>query len=86
MYDAKGRYQSFIRKINKKSVKQSEVITYQSKNFENPNIFDIKPIITEHPKTSHRLFETARQAEKVSSNSSLQGKTKKVKVFQAKKM
>ena len=33
---------------------------------ENPNIFDIKSVTIEHPKTLHELFETIRQAEKVS--------------------
>ena len=53
--NAKEHYQSFIRKKNTKSVKQSEIITYQPKTFENPNIVDIKSVITEHPKTSHKL-------------------------------
>ena len=38
-----------------KSVKQSEIITYQ------PNTFDIvdkKSVTTEHPKTSHKLSKT----------------------------
>ena len=42
-------YQSFIKKKNRKSVNQSEIITYQPKPFENPNTVDIKSIITEHP-------------------------------------
>ena len=66
--NAKEHYQSFIRKKNTKSVKQSEIITYQPKTFENPNIVDIKSVITEHPKTSHKLSKTIRQAEKVGSN------------------
>ena len=41
----KGNYQLFIRKKSTKSVKQSEIITYQPKPFENPNIVDIKSII-----------------------------------------
>ena len=48
--NAKKQYQSFIRKKNTKSVKQSKIITYQPKTIENPNIVDIKYIITEHPK------------------------------------
>ena len=48
---AKKHYQSFIRKKNTKPVKQLEIITYQPKTLENPNIFDIKPVITEYPKT-----------------------------------
>ena len=58
--NAKEHYQSFIRKKNRKSVKQSKIITFQPKNFENPNIIDIKPVITEHPKTSYKLFKTIR--------------------------
>ena len=79
--NAKEHYQSFIRKKNTKSVKQSEIITYQPKTFENPNIADIKSVITKHPKTSHKLFKTIRQAEKVGSNSSLCSDTKKVNIF-----
>ena len=44
-------YQSFIRKKNRKLVKKSEIVTYQPKTFENPNIVDIKSVITEHPET-----------------------------------
>ena len=40
--NAKEHYQSFIRNKNTKSVKQSKIITYQPKTFENPNIVDIK--------------------------------------------
>ena len=36
--NGKEHYQSFIRKKTTKSVKQSEIITYQQKTFENPNI------------------------------------------------
>ena len=42
--NAKEHYQSFIRKKNTKSVKQSEIITYQPKTFENPNIVDVKTL------------------------------------------
>ena len=65
--NGKEHYQSFIRKKNRKSVKQSEIITYQRKTFENPNIVDIKSVITEHPETYHKLSKT----EKVGSNSFL---------------
>ena len=44
---------------------------FKPKTFENPNIVDIKSIVTEHPKTSHTLSKTIRQADKVGSNSSL---------------
>ena len=53
--NTKKHYQSFIRKKNKKSVKQSDIINYQPKAFENTNFVDIKSVITEYPKTSHRL-------------------------------
>ena len=62
-------------KENKKSVKQLKIITYQPKTFENLNTFYIKSVITEHPKSSHI---TIRQNEKVGSNSSLYGDTKKI--------
>ena len=74
---AKEHYQSFIRKKNTKSAKQLEIITYQPKTFENPNIVDIKSVITEHPKTLHKLSKT----EKVGFNSSLYNNTKRSKKF-----
>ena len=37
----------------------------QTSTFKNLNIVDIKSIITEHPKTSHKVPKTIRQAEKV---------------------
>ena len=67
-HNAKEHYQSFIRKKNRKSVKQSEIITYQPKSFGN---VDIISVITEHPKTSHILSKTIRKAEKVGSNSDI---------------
>ena len=62
--DAKEHYQSFIRKKNTKSAKQSEIIAYQTKHFGNPNIFYIKSV-TGHRTISHKLSKTIRQAEKV---------------------
>ena len=63
-------------------------ITHQPKSIESPNVVDIKSIAIEHPKTSHKLSSTIRQAEKVShvgsgksSNSHLYSETKKVKIF-----
>ena len=50
--NAKGHYKLFI--------KQSEIITYQPRSFQNPNLVNIRLIITEHPKTSHKLFKTTR--------------------------
>ena len=75
--NAKEHYQSSMTKRNRKSVKQSEIITYQPKTFKNPNIVDIKPVVTEYPEPSHKLLKTIRQAEKVSSNSSLYSDTRK---------
>ena len=68
-HNAKEHYQSFLWKKNRKSVKQSNVITYQPKTFGNPNIVDIKSVTTERPETLHKLSKTIRQAEKVGSNS-----------------
>ena len=79
--NAKKHYQSFIIKKNRKSVKQSEIVVYQPKIFD---IVDVKPVITEHPKTSHKLSKTIRQAEKVGSNSSLYSDPKKMKIFECK--
>ena len=47
-----------------RSVKQSEIITYQSKTFD---MADIKSDITEHPKTAQKLPKTIRNSEKVDS-------------------
>ena len=78
-------YESFLRKKNRKSIKQPEAITYQPKTFENPNITDIKSVITEHPKTSHKLSKTIKKGKKVGSNSSLYSDTKKCESFWTKK-
>ena len=45
-HNDKEHYQSFIRMKSRKSVKQSEIITYQPKTFKNANIVDIKSVIT----------------------------------------
>ena len=66
--NAKEHYESILRKKNRKSVKKSEIITYQTKTFDTA---DIKSDITEHLKTSHKSSKTTRQAEKVSSYISL---------------
>ena len=84
--NAKEHHQSFLRKKDWKLVKQSCVITYQPKAFENPNIVDVQSSATEHPKTSHKLSKTTGKGEKVGSNSSLYGDTKKVKNFWTKKI
>ena len=70
-------YQSFLIKKNTKSVKKSEIMTYQPKAFENLDIVHIKSVIIEHPKTSHKLAKTIGNDEKVGSNSYLYSDTKK---------
>ena len=45
-----------------------------------------KSVITEHPKTSQNLSKTIMHAEKVGTNSPFYSDTKKVKIFQRKKM
>ena len=72
--NAKEHYQLFIIKKSRESIKQSEIITYQPKIFD---IVDITSVITEHPKTSHKLSKTIKQAERVVSNSFLYSDTKK---------
>ena len=80
-------YQSFVRNKTTKSGKKLKIITYQPKTFENPNIAEIKPVIIEHPKMSHELSKTIRQAEKrsqVTYYSSLYSNTKKKKFLNKK--
>ena len=60
--NAKEHYKLFIRKKNRRSVKQSEIVTYQPKPFENRSIVDIKSFITEHIKTLHKLSKTIRKS------------------------
>ena len=74
--NAKEHYQSFIRKKITKFVKRSEIVTYQPKTFENPNIVEIKSVIAEHPETSHKLSKTVGNGKKVGANSSLYSDTK----------
>ena len=50
--NAREHYKSFIIKENRKSVKQSDIV-------------DVKSVITEHPKTSHKLSKTKRKAKRV---------------------
>ena len=65
-HDAKEHYQSFLKKKNRKLVRQSRINTHQLKPLETPNVFDIEPITIEHPKTYRKLSKTIRQTEKVS--------------------
>ena len=76
-HNAKEHYQSFTRKKNTKSVKHSEILTYQPKALKKPNILDIKSVITEHPKNLQKLSKT----EKVGSNSSSHSNTKNVEII-----
>ena len=48
--NAKEHYQSFIRKKNNKLVKKTKNNYSSTKNFGNPNIVDIKSVITKTPK------------------------------------
>ena len=75
---AKEHYESFLRRKNRKSVKQAEIITYQPKTFD---IVDIKSVIIEHPKSLHKLSKIIKKGKKVSCNSSLYSDTKNVKIF-----
>ena len=67
----------FIREKNTKSWKKGEIITYQPKDFEKSSIDDIKSVIKEHRKTSHKLCMTIVQTEKGGTNRSLYSYTKK---------
>ena len=59
--NAEEHYQSYLSKKNRKSVKQSEIITYQAKF---RVTVDIKPVITEDPQNSHKLFNATRKWKK----------------------
>ena len=68
----------FLRKKNKRSLKQSEIIiTYQSKTSGNPNSVDIKSVITEYSKPLHKLSKAIGKVKQVGSNNSLYSYTKK---------
>ena len=49
---------------------QSKIVTQQPKLLENSNT-DLKSVATEHPKTSHNLPKTIKQAEIVGSSQNL---------------
>ena len=49
---------NFQKNKHRKSVKQSEIITYKPQTFKNTNTVDTKSVVTEHPKTSHKLTKT----------------------------
>ena len=50
---------------NTKSIKPSKIITYQTKAFENSSIVDIKSLLQNIQKNSHKLSKLIRQAAKV---------------------
>ena len=68
--NAKEHYESFLQKNNRKSIKQSGIIIYQPKTFQNLNIVEINSDIIEHSKTSHKLSKSIRKSEKIDSNNS----------------
>ena len=74
---------SLINHLWERKTENSKIIkiTYQPKIFENPNTVDIKSVIKEHPKASHKLSKTIRQAEKLGSNSSLYSNTNNLENF-----
>ena len=77
--NAKQYYQTYLKRKNKK---RSKIITQQSKTLENPNIVGIKSVTKEHPKTSHKAGWKGFLSKFLqSTNSSLRGKTEKVKNF-----
>ena len=78
--NAKEHYQWFLRKKNRKSVKQSEIITNQPKPLKTQTLL-YKIGCYKTCKSSHKLFKTIRQSEKVASNSPLYSDTKKCKNF-----
>ena len=53
-------YNSYLKRKNTKLIKRPKIITQQRKGIENPNIADIKSVIIEHPKTSHKLSKTIK--------------------------
>ena len=59
--NAKEHYQSFIRKKSRKSVKQSEIVTYQPKTFDT---VDIKSFITESSKNFISIIQDHRKGRK----------------------
>ena len=82
----KEHYESFLRKKNRKLVKQPGIITYQLKTFGKPNIYDIKSVITEHPEASHKLTKTIRKDKKLDFNSSFYSDKKNVNIFLTKRI
>ena len=77
--NTKEHYQSFIIKKNRKSVKKIR------KNYLSLTLLVKKSVITEHPKTSHKLSKTIEKDEKVGFSSLLYGDTKKENFLNEKK-
>ena len=63
---------SFLKKKNRKSIKQSDIITYQPKTFQNPNMVDIKQASVEQPEVVGKSSE----GEKANSNRSFYSDTR----------
>ena len=57
---------SIEEKKTQKWYKKSKIIAQQAKTIENPNIVDIRSAIIKHPKTSHKLSKSIKQAKKFS--------------------
>ena len=70
--NAKQHYDSFLKKKNRKSIKQSDIITYQPKTFQNPNMVDIKQATVEQPEVVGKPSE----GEKANSNRSFYSDTR----------
>ena len=51
--NAKEHYKSFMIKENRKSVKQAEIITYQPRTFQNPELVDIKSQLLQNIQKLH---------------------------------
>ena len=71
---------------NRKSIKQSGIIIYQPKTFQNLNIVEINSDIIEHSKTSHKLSKSIRKGEKIDSNNSFYSDARKVPLVWTNKM
>ena len=62
--NVKEYYKSYLNRKNTKLVKGSNIIIQQPQTIKNPNIVDIKSVIIEHPKTSHKLSKAIRHSKK----------------------
>ena len=64
-----------------KIVKQLKIIAQEPKTTENPNIFNIKSYIVEHPNYPNKLSKTIKQAKKIGASNALYNETKKSENF-----